>query len=138
MRAWSETTILPSSDGPDSGAPGSRGLDCVQRPHNPFIDAEMSMDFLPTASRGKAPFIAIRAVNAEPIFCGSARAAIRESRTVLRSLAVRRDAAGVFPSTYAQTTPFDIQPHRAYVAAMQLARVTHHHALHHHGPTGRG
>jgi len=39
---------------------------------------------------------------------------------------------------YTQTTQFDIQPHRAYVADMQLARVTHHHALHHHGPTGRG
>ena len=55
---------FPLSDGPDAGAPGSRGLDCVQRPHNLFGNAEVLPHFLPTASREKAPFIAIRTVNA--------------------------------------------------------------------------
>lgn len=56
--------IFPLSDGPDAGAPGSRGLDCVQRPHNLFGNAEVLPHYLPTASREKAPFIAIRTVNA--------------------------------------------------------------------------
>ena len=37
------TAVLPLSDGPDSGAPGSRGFDCVQRPHNLSINAELLM-----------------------------------------------------------------------------------------------
>src|SRR6185312_4792891 len=33
---------------------------------------------------------------------------------------------------------FDIRAATEYVGFMPLARVTHHHVLHHHGPTGRG
>ena len=36
-----------------------------------------------------------------------------------------------------RATSLTAPPFASYVSVMQLAR-THHHALHHHGPTGRG
>ena len=47
--------ILPSSNGFDSGVPGSRDASCVQRPHNVSVRTELPTDCLPTISREKAP-----------------------------------------------------------------------------------